>query len=206
MIATTNMHKVQELRQMLKSISSIDLRSLKDFPTYTPPEETGQTFEENAKIKATHAAMVLGRYVIADDSGIVVPALNGAPGIFSARFAGKNATDLDNRKKLLREASHLSEDDRYAYFECALALATPEGLKKIVKGTCEGMLTLHDTGRGGFGYDPIFMKHGYSKTFAELGDSIKHRISHRRKAVDKLLNTLESFILSIHEDTSSHSK
>jgi XTP/dITP diphosphohydrolase len=193
-IASTNIHKVREFKSLLKPLGRFDLLSLADFPEYTPPEETGKTFEENATLKALHAAKTLNRWVLADDSGLVVPALNGAPGVLSARYAGNDATDLENRKKLLEEISHLMEEDRQAFFECALALASPDGLKKCAKGTCEGVLLTKDKGGGGFGYDPIFVKHGYSKTFAELGESVKNRISHRRKAFDKLLLSFESLL------------
>jgi len=188
------MHKVREFKTMLKPIAQFDLRSLHDFPDYVPPEETGDTFEENAKLKAEHAAKTLNKWVIADDSGLVVPALNGAPGVLSARYAGNDATDLENRKKLLDEIQYLMEEDRQAFFECAIALASPEGLKKCVKGTCEGVLLNQDRGGGGFGYDPLFIKHGYNKTFAELSESIKNRISHRRKALDKIALSLESLM------------
>lgn len=191
-IASTNIHKIREFRSMFKSLSGFDILSLRDFSSYHPPEETGKTFEENAIAKALHAAAALNRWVLADDSGLIVPALNGHPGIFSARYAGIDATDLDNRKKLLEEAQHLMDEDRFAYYECCLALASPRGLKKSACGTCEGTLLSKDKGGGGFGYDPLFVKHGYSKTFAELEESIKNRISHRRKAFDKLLFSLES--------------
>jgi len=190
-IASTNMHKIRELRTLLKPHFKFDFLSLCDFPEYTPPEETGTTFEENATLKAVHAAKSLNRWVIADDSGLVVPALNGAPGIFSARYAGNDATDLTNRKKLLEDMQHLMDEDRQAFFECAIALAGPEGLKKCVKGTCEGTLLSKDRCGGGFGYDPLFIKHGYNQTFAELSESIKNRVSHRRKALDKLMLSLE---------------
>lgn len=189
-IASKNVHKVRELRTMLKAYPEIDILSLCDFPEYVPPEEVGNTFEENASLKAVHAAKALNRFVIADDSGLVVPALNGAPGIFSSRFAGNHATDLDNRKKLLEEMKHLMDDDRQAFFECALALASNHGLKKCVRGTCEGLLLTKEQGGSGFGYDPLFVKYGYHKTFAELGESVKERISHRRKAFDKLTSAL----------------
>lgn len=193
-IASTNIHKVREFRSMLKPFTRLDLLSLSDFPNYVPPEETGKTFEENARLKAEHAAKALNRWVIADDSGLVVPALNGAPGVFSARYAGNDATDLENRKKLLEEMQHLMEEDRQAFFECAIALASPEGLKKCVKGICEGTLLTKDRGGGGFGYDPLFVKYGYNKTFAELGEVIKNRISHRRKALDKLILSIEALM------------
>ncbi len=193
-IASTNIHKVREFKNMLKPLGRFDLLSLCDFPAYVPPEETGATFEENATLKAEHAAKTLNRWVIADDSGLVVPALSGAPGVYSARYAGNDATDLENRKKLLEEMMHLLDDDRQAFFECCIALASPEGLKKCVRGTCEGVLLTKDRGGGGFGYDSLFVKHGYSKSFAELGDSVKNRISHRRKALDKLALSLESIM------------
>lgn len=191
-LASRNMHKVREFRSMLKAIPSLDLLSLCDFPQYQPPEETEKTFEGNAILKATHAAKTLNHWVLADDSGLIVPALNGEPGVFSARYAGNHATDADNRKKLLDSMQHLLDDDRHAYFECWLVLASPQGVKKTVRGTCEGKLLAQERGGGGFGYDPLFVKHEYSKTFAELEESIKNRISHRRKALDKLIGSLES--------------
>lgn len=193
-IASTNMHKIREFKAMLKGNTALDLRSLLDFPDYTPPPETGATFEENAILKATHAANTLNRWVIADDSGLVVPSLGGIPGVLSARFAGDDATDLDNRKKLLEKMQNLLEEDRNAYFECCIALASPLGLKKSARGLCEGTLQLQDKGGSGFGYDPLFIKHGYNKTFAELEESTKNRISHRRKALDKIIPFLESIL------------
>ncbi|HSX38704.1 MAG TPA: RdgB/HAM1 family non-canonical purine NTP pyrophosphatase [Chlamydiales bacterium] len=195
-IASTNMHKVRELRTMLKPIIKIDLLSLCDFPQYTPPIETGQTFEENAIVKAVHAAKELQRWVIADDSGLIVPALNGAPGVYSARFAGNHATDFDNRKKLLDQMKHLLEEDRNSYYECCIAIASPSGIKKCARGTCEGTLLLQERGAGGFGYDPLFVKHGYSKSFAELPEATKNRISHRRKALDKILLSIDSLLMA----------
>lgn len=177
---------------MLKGIKLLDLLSLCDFPQYTPPPETGRTFEENASLKAVHAAKTLNRWVIADDSGLVVPALGGAPGIYSARYAGADASDFDNRKKLLEQMSSLPEEDRSAFFECCIACADPSGLKKCVKGICEGKILASEKGNSGFGYDPLFVKNGYSKTFAEIEEITKNRISHRRKALDKLILFLES--------------
>lgn len=193
-IASTNIHKIREFRSMLKPFPQFDLLSLCDFPQYVPPEETGVTFEENAVLKALHASRTLHRWVIADDSGLVVPALNGAPGVYSARYAGNNATDLDNRKKLLEQMHHLLEEDRSAYFECCIAISSPAGIKKCTRGTCEGTLLLQERGGSGFGYDPLFIKHGYNKTFAELEEATKNRISHRRKALDKILPSIESLL------------
>ena len=181
---------------MLRGLPRVDLRSLLDFPSYTPPPETGTTFEQNATLKATHAAAALQRWVLADDSGLVIPALGGMPGVYSARFAGNDATDADNRKKLLEMMHHLLEEDRHGYFECWIALASPAGLKKSARGICEGRLLAQEKGGGGFGYDPLFIKHGYSKTFSELEELIKNRISHRRKALDKVLGSLEALLAS----------
>ncbi len=191
-LATQNVHKIREFREMLKNLTKCDLLSLYNFPTYTCPEETGATFEENASLKALHAAKTLNKIVIADDSGLVVPALNNEPGVRSRRYAGDDATDAENRKKLLDALEGKSELHRAAYFECCLVLATPEGIKKTVRSTCEGYIIEEERGRNGFGYDPIFVKHDYDKTFAELDESTKNRISHRHKAVEKMLSSIES--------------
>jgi XTP/dITP diphosphohydrolase len=191
-IASTNVHKIREFRVMLKSLRHFDILSLLDFPDYVPPLETEESFEKNAILKAEHAAKILDRWVIADDSGLVVPALRGLPGIRSARYAGDQATDRENCQKLLLEMKHLHDTDRCAYLECCIALASPESLKKCVKGVCEGMIIEQEKGRYGFGYDSIFIKHEYSKTFAELEEDIKNRISHRRKAFDKIILFLDS--------------
>lgn len=187
-IASRNVHKIRELRGMLKGRIKWDVLSLIDFPDYQPPEETGNTFEENAIQKAVHASQALSMWVLADDSGLVVPALGGAPGIHSAYYAGPSANDKDNRKKLLQEMASLTDHQRNAYFVCCLALAAPDKLKKSACAQCEGMIVEAERGRCGFGYDSLFLKHDYSKTFAELEEEVKNRISHRRKALDKLLN------------------
>lgn len=192
-IASKNVHKIREIKAILSKDKNLDLLSLIDFPDYTPPRETGTTFEENAIIKAEHAAKTLNHWVISDDSGLVVPALNGEPGIYSARYAGTEATDKDNRKKLLQRLIDKKDEDRQAYFQCVIAIASPEGVVKCLEGTCEGEITQEEKGGGGFGYDPLFIKHGYSKTFSELEETVKNRISHRRKALDKVLLYLESF-------------
>ncbi len=193
-LASTNVHKVREFRSMLKPYQWIDLFSLRDFPQYQPPVETGTTFAENSELKALHAARDLKKWVLADDSGLVVPALSGAPGIYSARFAGSDATDADNRKKLLKEMHSWSGEARNAYFECSISLSSPKGLEKSASSICEGEILSAERGGGGFGYDPLFVKHGYSKTFSELEEAIKNRISHRRKALDKIIPFLESLL------------
>ena len=190
-IATTNVHKIRELRAMLKGKTSLDIFSTLDFPNYVAPEETESTFEGNATIKAIHAAKTLNCLALADDSGLVIPALKGAPGVYSARYAGPEATDAENRHKLLKEMHSLHDIARNGYYECVLALATPEGIRKVARGVCEGTITTKEQGGRGFGYDPLFIKHEYGKTFAELEEDVKNRVSHRRKAFDKLLITLQ---------------
>lgn len=191
-IASNNLHKIREFREMLKAFKLIDLLSLVSFPNYVAPPEDGKTFQENAIRKAEHAAASLQKWVLADDSGLIVPALGGAPGVNSRRYAGEEATDEENRKKLLDEMHHLQGHQRSAYFECCLALASPEGLKKCVTGTSEGTILIEGRGRNGFGYDSLFVKHEYDKTFGELDESTKNRISHRYKALGRLIPTLES--------------
>ncbi len=201
-IASRNIHKIREFRSMLKKINGLDLLSLIDFPSYEPLPENGATFEENATVKAEHAAKVLNHWVLADDSGLVVPALNGAPGVFSRRYAGENASDKDNRRKLLKDMAHIQEPYRQAYFECWVVLASPEGVKKIAKGMSEGMITEQERGSLGFGYDSLFVKHEYGKTFAELEEDTKNRISHRRKALDKIVPTLEAILQDLSDAVS----
>lgn len=193
-IASRNVHKIREFRAMLKKMGSFDLLSLIDFPNYIAPAETAASFEENAILKAEHAAASLNRWVLADDSGLVVPALQGAPGVHSRRYAGDQATDKENRQKLLKEMRLIHDADRQGYFECWVAIASPQGVKKTAKGISEGMILDEERGSFGFGYDAIFVKHEYGKTFAELEEETKNRISHRRKALDKLLPLLESVL------------
>lgn len=191
-IASRNVHKIREFRAMLKGFRHLDIYSLIDFPQYQPLPETGNTFEENAIQKAVHAANTLGLWALGDDSGLVIPALGGAPGVYSARYAGEEATDKENRRKLLHEMRHLKDQERAGYFECCIALASPVDLRKSACAFCEGTIIEEEKGRSGFGYDSLFQKHEYSKTFAELEEEVKNRISHRRKAMDKILLVLET--------------
>jgi len=198
-IASHNLHKIREFKQLLKpfikAFEPVDILSLHQFPDYVAPEENGATFEENATLKAHHAAKSLDCLVLSDDSGLVVPALNGLPGVNSRRYAGLDATDGDNCKKLLSQMHHLTNVQRSAYFECCLVLADPSGIKKIAFGTCHGILLLEERGSQGFGYDCLFIKEGYDRTFAELDESVKTKISHRHKALEKL--GLEKILHSI---------
>lgn len=191
-IATHNVHKIREFRDMFKKLKGIEVLSLLNFPDCDMPEETGETFQENALLKAKHVALKLNKWALADDSGLVIPALQGRPGVRSRRYAGDHATDAENRKKVLQEMQGFSDLHRTAYFECCLALCSPEGIEKCVTGVCEGYIVREERGCNGFGYDSIFVKNDYDKTFAELSESIKNRISHRHKAFDKLTVSLES--------------
>lgn len=191
-IGSQNVHKIREFREILKKYTHLDLLSLHNFPQYRAPEEEGQTFQAIAEKKALHVAQQLQKWVLADDSGLVVPALKNEPGIFSRRYAGNDATDAENRRKLLDQMCDLKDLDRSAYFECCVVLASPDGIKKTVKAVCEGMIADQERGRNGSGYDSIFIKNDYDKTFAELDETAKNRISHRRKALEKLFGTLET--------------
>lgn len=193
-IGSRNLHKIREIREMFKCFKNVDLFSLLNFPDYVPVEETEETLKGNAILKAQHAAKKLGQWVLADDSGLFVPSLGGGPGVRSRRYAGSEATDSENRQKLLKEMQDMQGFKRSAYLECCFALASPEKIKKCVTGSCEGYIADLERGRNGFGYDPIFIKNEYDKTFAELEEGIKNRISHRRKAFEKLLPTLETLI------------
>lgn len=194
LIATKNGHKIREFRSLLKRLKGFDLYSLIDFPEYIPPFESGKTFEENAILKAADAAKRLNKWALADDSGLIVPALQGKPGVFSARYAGEEATDKENRKKLLAEMNGLNAELRSAFFECCLALTSPDGKIKVARGLCEGRIIEAERGGNGFGYDPLFIKHDYNQTFGEISESVKNQISHRAKALEKITPMLESLL------------
>lgn len=192
LLASHNLHKIREFREMFRSLPHIELLSLLQFSDYQGPEETALTFKGNATLKAEHAAKHFNKWTLADDSGLIVPALNGEPGVHSARYAGPNKTDADNRVKLIANMKSLNAFERTAYYECCLTIASPDGIKKSVEGTCEGRIALEPRGSNGFGYDSIFIKTDYGKTFGELDDTIKNRISHRRKAFERLISLLET--------------
>ena len=196
-IASHNVHKIKEIRDLFKALlrQPPDLTSLLNYPHYTPPPYQGKTLQENAETKAIHAAKTLNKWVLADDSGLVVPALsdpNNLQANLSKYFAGDDATDSENIRKLLQELQNRSGLERAAYYECCLALASPDEVKKVATGICEGYISTEESGRKGFGYDGVFAKHDYEKTFAELDETAKNRISHRRKAFEKLALYLES--------------
>lgn len=182
-LATTNKNKVKEFQEMLKDFP-IEIRSLADFGPLPEAIEDGATFDENAYKKAIHTAKILGFPAIADDSGLAVEALNGAPGVYSARYAGENATDAENVDKLLHEMQ--GTKNRKAAFHCVLSIAVPSGPALTYEGTCEGTLLEERRGESGFGYDPIFYFEDLGKTFAECSMEEKNKVSHRGKALADL--------------------
>jgi len=190
-LATRNKGKVEELREMLKDFP-IDLRSLNDFGPIPEVEEDGATFDDNAYKKALFTAKVLGLPAMADDSGLVVEALDGAPGVYSARYAGEKASDADNVKKLLAELA--GKDNRRAAFECVISLAVPSGPALTYEGRCEGEILDAPRGVSGFGYDPIFFSPQLGKTFAEAGMAEKNKISHRGRAMAQVAAEFEQIL------------
>ncbi len=179
-IATSNKNKVKELKKMIKGTSLV-VKTFADFGPMPEAVEDGETFDENAYKKAFHYARVLGLPCLADDSGLVVPALAGSPGIYSARYAGEKASDQENCDKLLEEMKE--EKNRKAYFMCVLSLATPGGPALAWEGRCEGEITLKPYGESGFGYDPVFYYPDFGKTFAEVSMEEKSAVSHRGRAM-----------------------
>lgn len=189
-IATKNPGKAKEFIKMFEPYQ-IEVKTLLDFPEFAEIEETGTTFEENAILKAETVCQQLGEMAIADDSGIMVDALNGRPGVFSARYAGENKDDEANNDKLLEELKEVPEDARTARYYCALALAAPNQPTITVNGTCEGIIISERRGTNGFGYDPLFYLPERKKTMAEITPEEKNEISHRAKALRKLEEHLE---------------
>lgn len=194
LIATGNQHKFKELSAILPSTlkngSKITYLNLKDFDL-SLPEETGITLEENAQIKAIFAARKTGVITLSDDTGLEVDVLNGAPGVYTARYAGENATALDNNKKLLQALSGYTPEQRTARFRTIACLAYPDGKFHCFEGKAEGQIALDYEGTNGFGYDPIFIEATTHKTFATLTEEEKNSLSHRAKAFAKVIQFLE---------------
>lgn len=186
-IATKNVGKLREFAELFEKFD-LEVKSLHDFPHIEEVEETGKTFEENAILKAEHLCKQLDEIVIADDSGLIVDALQGKPGVRSARYAGEEKDDQANIQKVLEGLKGISMEKRTARFYCALAVAFPQEDKKplIVNGTCEGKILEQQRGENGFGYDPIFYVEEYKSAMAELSSDEKNKISHRGRALRKL--------------------
>ncbi|MGE5509286.1 MAG: XTP/dITP diphosphatase [Chitinophagales bacterium] len=189
-LASRNRHKCEELRQLLKGLP-VDLKLLSDYPGAPDVEEDGETFAENAIKKARAAAEFTGEWSLADDSGLVVDALGGAPGVHSARFAGEPRSDARNNQKLLRLLEGVPAERRTARFKAVIALAGPHGELDVVEGTAEGRVIEELRGAGGFGYDPLFLFPELGRTMAELSPAEKNELSHRGLAVKALLGRLE---------------
>jgi XTP/dITP diphosphohydrolase len=196
-IATRNTGKTSEIRDLLKGFP-INIKNLDDFGPIPQVEEDGNTFDENAYKKASFTAKILGLPALADDSGLLVEALGGAPGIHSARYAGENATDEQRRAKLLHEMEE--KTDRRAAFECVISIAVPTGAALTYEARCEGLITTEPAGSNGFGYDPIFYYPPLKKTFAELTMQEKSHVSHRGKALRELRDEFDKVLIWIDQN------
>lgn len=196
-IATRNKGKTLEIRDILKDFP-VDIKNLDDFGPIPHLEETGNTFDENAYQKASFTARVLGQPALADDSGLVVEALEGAPGVHSARYAGENATDEERCQKLLDEMEE--QANRRAAFECVISIAVPTGPALTYEARCQGLITKEPVGSNGFGYDPIFFYPPYNKTFAQLTREEKNRISHRGKALAEVKEEFDKVLIWIRQN------
>lgn len=188
-IATRNQGKLKEIRRLLAE-SGIEVRGLESFPELPEVEEGGATFAENARKKAETIARLTGRLTLADDSGLEVAALHGAPGVYSARYAGAGASDGDNNAKLLAALEGFPAEQRQGAFCCAMALAAPGQETRLFFGRVEGRILTEPRGAGGFGYDPLFLVREFAQTMAELSLETKNRISHRGQALRQALEVL----------------
>ena len=199
-LATRNLGKVEEFERMLRAANlEIEVLGLRDFPEMPDVEETGTTFAENALLKAHQICEYTGLPALADDSGLCVDALGGAPGIYSARWAGVHGDDKANLEKVLREIQEISNPTYGARFRCAVVLALPaghaSGMREVVReGEIVGKIVLTPRGTNGFGYDPIFQPDGYTQTTAELPAEVKDQISHRGRALQAILPELEKLL------------
>ncbi len=193
LVATSNQKKLKELRELLEGFP-VQCLGLGDFPQIREVEETGRTFEENARIKALGYAGQTGILTLGEDSGICCEALNGEPGVYSARFCGESKSDDANNQKLLDLMKEVPEGKRSAYYESAIALAEPSKLIGTVRGQVHGVIARELRGSGGFGYDPLFFYPPYQKTFGEVPSEMKHRVSHRGQALAKFRELLKEYL------------
>lgn len=187
-VASHNAGKIAEIKTLLSPLK-IEVQSAAEL-RLGDVEETGTTFEENAKIKANALSLMCGLPCLADDSGLCVDALDGRPGVYSARYA-PNRDFKEGMKMLLVEMENSGSDNRKAHFSCCLALACPNQKTKVFEGRVDGSISKKPKGSNGFGYDPIFIPEGFEQTFAELGDDVKNKISHRRRALEKFIQELK---------------
>jgi XTP/dITP diphosphohydrolase len=193
-LGTRNQKKRRELEYLLQP-HGIRLKGLDDFSDSITVAETGTTFQENAALKATEQARHLGQWVLGEDSGISVDALDGAPGVFSARFAGEDATDAENNALMLKKLAGIPLNQRTAWYTCHMTLADPQGNERInCCGRCYGRILTRELGSSGFGYDPLFEIAEYHQTFGQLGDAVKSMLSHRARANRKFVPQLLDLI------------
>ncbi len=196
-IATTNPGKTAEIRELLRGFP-VDIKNLDDFGPIPDVEEDGETFDDNAYKKASFTARILGFPALADDSGLAVEALGGAPGVHSARYAGPGASDAERCSKLLRELA--GKSNRKATFECAISIAVPTGPALTYEGSCEGEIAKAPSGGNGFGYDPIFFYPPLKKTFAEISMAEKSRVSHRGQALAEVAAEFDKVLLWLDQN------
>jgi XTP/dITP diphosphohydrolase len=196
LLASRNTGKLAELRRMLASngLEGVTLLGLAELPDYSEPPETGETFEENALIKARAAASAARLPALADDSGLEVDALNGMPGVLSARWSGRHGDDLANLRLVLAQLTDIPDERRGAAFVCAAALVLPDGREHMVTARWHGVLAREPRGTNGFGYDPIFVPDGYERTSAQLDAEEKDAASHRGQALRAILPALASLV------------
>lgn len=195
-IATRNRKKGQEVREILEGLGP-ELADLSHWPDLPEVIEDGDTFEANARKKASKVAAQVHEWTLGEDSGLVVPALSGRPGVYSARYAGRHGDDAANNARLLAELAPLPDDRRAAYYVCTAALADPTGtVRTVVEGRCHGVVLKQERGQGGFGYDPLFLIPEYHRTFGELSPRVKHALSHRARALEKLRPVLRTLLLA----------
>lgn len=193
-LGTRNAKKRKEIEEILGDLG-IPLADLSAYPDAPDVVEDGSTFEANARKKATETACAVGQWVLGEDSGLVVPALGGRPGVYSARYAGKQGDDAANNQKLLAELAPFPADKRDAFYVCTAALADPSGkVHAVVEGRCHGQIIADYRGGGGFGYDPLFLIPEYHRTFGELSSHVKHALSHRGRALLQLRPTLRQLL------------
>lgn len=185
-VGTRNRKKLQEIQEILHDLP-VQLADLTAFPSAPEIVEDGGTFEANARKKASGVARALGQWVLSDDSGLVVPALGGEPGVDSALYAGMHGDDEANNDKLLAKLAGVPDERRSAYYVCVIALSNPAGeVVAVTEGRCHGRIVQARHGAGGFGYDPLFLVPEYHRTFGELSPRVKHALSHRAKALEHL--------------------
>ncbi|MDP2938019.1 MAG: RdgB/HAM1 family non-canonical purine NTP pyrophosphatase [Candidatus Omnitrophota bacterium] len=192
-VATKNKKKLEEIKEILKSLN-LKLFSLADYPKAPRIIENGKTFRENSIKKAIKIAKFTQKLTLGEDSGLCVDALGGKPGVYSSRFGGKDKSDRKNNLKLLKLLVGLPVNKRKAHYCCAVALADKNGLVGVAEGECSGFIGFTEKGNFGFGYDPLFVIPKYKKTFAQLGARIKHKMSHRFRALQKAKAILSTYL------------